>query len=73
MNISVKSAKKAEEKIKFPCLMQLIDASFVVLFKSEDEGVIIVPDDNHYVGDHSVMWDIEKFQPFEGEITLSND
>lgn len=73
---SVKDNKDVPTKIKYPCLMESITSSKVVLFRNEYVGVVVFSDEVAQLGRQKPgfgNWNMENFRPFTGTITLSND
>jgi hypothetical protein len=58
--------------IKYPCLMHYQN-KFVVLFCSPKCGVVVAAESGREVGDFSNNWSTTLFEPFDGEVTLSNN
>lgn len=74
--------KKSPKEFVFPCLAQSTLTNIIVLMSSSQnykgEGIVVVPGNEktyHQVGYYSISWDLNCFEPFVGEITLtqSND
>lgn len=68
------NVEEKSNEIKFPCLMKAED-NLVVLFSANKTGVVLVNDDDeeNKIGEYSCIWDMQCFEPFNGEITLEND
>ena len=71
MNVEVKE-RKIGKGIKYPCLMVYPDG-LLVLFCKESCGTVISRDDTYHIGEYDENWDMDKFEPFDGEVTLKND
>ena len=75
MKIIVKD-KDDDKKIKYPYI-GIGENGLIVLFKACQRGVALVVPSNLFniykVGYYSERWEMSKFKPFEGSITLSND
>ena len=78
-NITKDSEKK---DIKFPCIMKGKDFESVIIVDRMDgrrhySGMCIIaaPEAGllYEVGTYADNWDISSFEPFDGEITLSNE
>ena len=81
--MKAKITEKSEKKyIVFPCIMKGKGFNtFVIVDGIDDEThysgmcIIAAPEAHnlYVVGTYAANWDIGSFEPFEGEITLSND
>jgi len=60
------TVKEKEEVIEYPCLMRGVSSGIIVLMIGDRQGVDLSK--SHY----SDTWKMEKFEKFEGEITLKN-
>lgn len=72
MMIKVEVRKKIKEN-KYPCLKHHPKTGEIVLFVCEDTGVSLNNSSNACEGLYSSEWLEQYFEPFHGEITLSND
>ena len=45
----------------------------LVLFRKYNQGTVINPDENHYVGDFSKVWNMDSFTEFDGRVVLIDD
>lgn len=78
IKVEVKQGIKQKE-ISFPILMKDTKSEFVVLFVSEQEGIVVKTDSKYgwKVGSYSMAWVSCKHRsewiPFEGTISLSNE
>jgi len=63
------------KKLDYPCLMKSTTTGSVVLFAAEGTGTCIHvgAEDDTFLGEYSDEWDMVRFKPFDGTITLSND
>lgn len=65
-----------ETKSRYPYLGVLkSDKSVLVLFSGDSKGTVLVSsnDDWENIGEYGERWAEDKFTPFTGSITLSND
>jgi len=68
----VKVVGNAEMKPKFPCLM-ISDNGSIVLMSMQCRGTLLVdPKQNGCIGRYAESWNMDVFNPFEGELILSN-
>lgn len=72
MAIKVEVRKKIKEN-KYPCLKHYPKTGEIVLFRGEETGILLNDSSNACAGFYSSAWLEENFEPFQGEITLSND
>lgn len=74
MKSEIKEIQK-EEKKEYPKLMKaILMDNIVVLFTDKRTGFVVHdPKNLHEVGDYSLSWNHNEFQPFDGQIILSND
>lgn len=78
--LNIKTKKKAPpKKIDFPKLMKCkvedsdLRQRLIVLFNAPETGVVIEPCRGVYAtGYWSSIWDMNSFEDFDGEITISN-
>jgi hypothetical protein len=49
-----------------------VKGDMIVLFKADGVGIVLASDDQVSVGHYSTTWDMSKFAPWRGRITLSN-
>lgn len=70
---------KEEVKYDFPCLMKFrygedSCSSFIVLFNKKRTGTVVYREQNcnWNLGDYKENWELNCFEPFNGEIKLSN-
>jgi hypothetical protein len=71
----VESYQKSS-KIEYPCLMTTKEGDVIVLCSSEDEGTVLVNNNNTAVrpmGYHGRTWNSTYFIPFKGSITLTQE
>ncbi|MGD9678150.1 MAG: hypothetical protein AB7V16_07275 [Vulcanibacillus sp.] len=68
------TCKDKVENPKFPCLMICKGDGHIILFTSDNIGTTILPPKNSssYIGEYITSWSMEFFEPFEGEVILSN-
>ena len=59
--------------ITYPCLMISTWNGTVVLFTADSKGTCVHAGKTNILGEHSTMWGMDLFEPFNGTITLSND
>jgi hypothetical protein len=72
MKVEVKEKEKKQE-IKFPCLM-ISSCGSIVLFSEQNEGTLLLDNKGVYgIAYYDDSWIMDKFKPFHGQITLSND
>jgi len=62
--------KKENTILLFPCLMIGYE-DIIVLFTKPNCGVLIKTNWSNS-GDYHENWDMKKFKPFNGKVTLSN-
>jgi len=61
-----------DNKITYPCLME--SDLVIVLFKEKGKGMVMNSNDIfHSKGDYYCCWDMSKFKPFHGTITLHQE
>ena len=68
--------KKGLASQKFPLLMISKESGNIVLFTKTNWGTILLAtkqETDHQLGYHSTCWNMDYFEPFMGEITLTND
>lgn len=65
--------KEQEKKNEFPSLMKSKNSELIVLFSSEDIGIVLKKDTHNSRFDYRGDWIIDTFEDFKGIITLSND
>ena len=71
MKVTIKEPKATKEK--FPCLGRS-DDNTIVLFTSKDKGTVLsVCDEPYDIGYYSEEWITEGFEPYAGEIIITND
>ena len=68
----VTTEEKTAKIIGYPKLMKAIDSSLVVLFESQNVGVVIQGNNIHKLGDHSDDWCDSRFADYNKPITLQN-
>ena len=65
--------KEPTTKKEYPCL-KISDDGTIVLFISKNKGTVLSVDFADYeVGHYSSGWNWEGFEPYAGEITITND
>lgn len=58
---------------EYPCLKISKDTKVVVLFSSISAGFVVHPGESaRHIGESSLSWSSHCFEPFSGEVTLSN-
>jgi hypothetical protein len=75
IKVEVKDTR-INKKVEYPFLgKSKKHLGFIVFFTSQYEGTVLSPGNNewHEIGYYSAEWDMECFEKFHGEITLSND
>lgn len=73
MKVTVNENEKSRE-ITYPCLMKSSLTGAIMLFSEEDCGVVLHPGDNEFaIGTYLDDRDMDRFTPFHGSVTLSND
>tara|TARA_R110000772_G_scaffold89822_3_gene185891 strand:- start:226 stop:441 length:216 start_codon:yes stop_codon:yes gene_type:complete len=71
MKVAIKEPKATKEK--FPCLGRS-DDNTIVLFTSKEKGTVLSVDFADYeIGEYSETWHWGAFEPYAGEITITND
>lgn len=68
---SIKSDKKCEPKVKFPCLMVGKVTGVVVLMTGLSEGMVVHAADIHGLG-QSLKWPMDNFKTYNGSVCLEN-
>ena len=72
----INNEEKARE-IKYPCLMVTKwdnGDKMVVLFSKESVGMVVFSTYRNWeIGDHSELWVMPAFTPFDGTIQLTNN
>jgi hypothetical protein len=70
MKVTIKESTTKEE---YPCL-KISDDGTIVLFTHKDKGTVLsVCDETYEVGHYSESWFCGAFEPYAGEITITND
>lgn len=67
---------KASASIKYPCLMRYKNSGVVVVgFTSKGIGSVVYFEGNSGQGlfDHSVYWNMDEFEPFNGSIKITQE
>ena len=67
--------KDDESEIKYPLLMQHYKNKNIVLFSEDERGMLITEGIivDSKAGHISNDWDMDRFKPFKGSITLENE
>ena len=77
--MKTKIAERQDEfgEIKFPVLMKGVNSPLVVLFTSEECGLVVVGFEDKEVGSYDTDWvkcsNVKKWKKFPDSIILSND
>lgn len=58
--------------IRYPCLMISSTRDLIVLFSEEKKGMVIKSESSHPSGYYSEGWFMDRFNVFDGSITLKN-
>jgi|TARA_R110000822_G_scaffold6851_7_gene28641 hypothetical protein len=67
------TTKEPTTKEEFPCLMISYFCT-IVLFTDKDKGTVLsVCDEPYDIGYYSEEWITEGFEPYAGEIIITND
>lgn len=70
--------KLTEAKLKFPKLMINKQYDFIVLFERIKEGVVLFTNEknqdfpSYHIGHYSAHWIMDRFEDFNGKLTLKN-
>lgn len=68
--------QESEQQIAYPILMQEVTYGYVILFTSEQTGIVVYGVGIYKIGAHSHHWtsatNKEAWEPFKGKIELSN-
>jgi hypothetical protein len=71
---AVINEKETPGKDQYPCLMIASKSTDIIVLMSEyGKGVIVGNANDSPIGAFKYDWNMEKFTPFTGTITLSND
>lgn len=66
-----------DDKIKYPCLMRHMPqptSDYIVYFTHAGAGVVVASKSGMMsVGNHATEWDMNKFIPFYGTVTLVSE
>lgn len=68
----IKATENKTGETNFPKLMRCKLEGYIVLFKTSKTGTIVADKDINCIGDHSHQWDMDDFEDYKGEITLTN-
>ena len=70
---SIATPQEQIQDPKYPCLMIGGDGEDIVLFLRDREGIVVgLPSRNFHIGYYDNEWNMSKFVPYNGTVTLSN-
>ena len=71
IEVEVSEAQEPKES-EYPKLMKRCDNDLVVLFTSENDGVVLISSDYYELGYSSDDWENSAFKEYTGTLLLSN-
>jgi hypothetical protein len=71
MNARIKSTVGSSD-MAYPCLMKAKASELIVLFMTDNHGIVVHPNDRWRIGDYETDWAFNTFDHFTGELVLSN-
>lgn len=76
MKSIINKEEEKKEEIKYPCLMRFLsdDINLLVLMYAFEKGIVLHDSSNSWLmGQNHEQFDMLRFAPFTGRITLFND
>ena len=66
---------KPKEQVKYPCLMKSLISGNILLFIANRTGYVVYIDPRSSANfwQYSNDWDMNNFEPYSGDVILSND
>ena len=58
--------------INYPCLLRKKGDCLVVLFTAPNLGTVVQPNEQHFLGEFSIFWDVSDFEKANVTVTLSD-
>lgn len=70
---SIKPAKPKKLDYQYPGLY-IANDGMIILMELSGQGTVVASGNSyaHYIGYHTVHWDMNVFRPFEGEVTIKS-